>query len=520
MSKDIKYVRYFFTFFIIGLTLIFGTSIAWNTYQESRSVYEYARVEATASYNKDLLYRRWAAQHGGVYVPITAKTPPNPYLSHVPERDISTPSGKKLTLVNPAYMTRQVLEIGAEQYGVIGHITSMKPIRPQNSADEWESHALQLFETGIKEYHSIEKLKGKEYLRFVRPMIVEQSCLKCHAGQGYKLGGIRGGISVSVPMDKFNTIKTMHIRNLVATHSIVYLLILIFTIWGYRRLILEMKNKNQVQLKVLKNEADLQKQNYEYMMLNEEYRSQNEQLQLALEKAEESDRLKASFLQNISHEIRTPLNAIVGFSSLLEKPELPSYKKQHFTNIIINSSSQLLSIVTDILTISSLETKQAKLNIRQHNINQIIREIYFSFEAQAKTQNIAFEMELALDDMYASMPTDKAKLSQIISNLVSNAFKFTTEGSVRMGYRSNNKHLEFYVKDSGIGIEQNLKGKIFEHFRQADLSLNRKYGGTGLGLSISKAFVELLGGHIWVESELEKGSAFYFTLPFKTPTNE
>jgi len=172
-----------------------------------------ARLEAIASYNKDTVYRRWATMHGGVYVPITAETPSNPYLN-VPEHDISTPSGKRLTLVNPAYMTRQVHELGEKQYGLQGHITSLKPLNPGNVPDSWESEALKSFEIGNSEVVSIQTIKGEPYLRLIRPFITEEGCLKCHRHQGYKVGDVRGGISLAVPMGPYLSAakrRTIHI---------------------------------------------------------------------------------------------------------------------------------------------------------------------------------------------------------------------------------------------------------------------------------------------------------------------
>jgi len=178
----------------------------------------FARIEAQASYNKDLVYRRWAAEHGGVYVPISENTPPNSYLQNIPDRDVTTPSGEKLTLINPAYMTRQVYEIASRQYGVMGHITSLKPLRPENSPDRWEENALKSFESGQKTVETITLIDGKEYFRMMFPMMTETACLKCHADQGYRVADIRGGISVSVPMHVYNDIFT----ELLPSHVVYY----------------------------------------------------------------------------------------------------------------------------------------------------------------------------------------------------------------------------------------------------------------------------------------------------------
>ncbi|KKP51232.1 MAG: PAS/PAC sensor hybrid histidine kinase [candidate division TM6 bacterium GW2011_GWF2_33_332] len=252
---------------------------------------------------------------------------------------------------------------------------------------------------------------------------------------------------------------------------------------------------------------------------NEEYKQINEELQKAKEKAEESDRLKTAFLQNMSHEIRTPLNAISGFSGLLDRPGLSVEKRKNFVSIIQNSSNQLISIISDIITISSIETKQEKQNITKVNINTIIVDLLTIFKQQAQNQNLSIYVKQELSDKQSEIYSDKTKITQILSNLISNALKFTHEGFVEFGYNLKNNELEFYVKDSGIGIKAEFHDKIFERFRQAEKSINILYGGTGLGLAISKAFVELLGGKIWVQSEIEKGAIFYFTIPY-TPVNE
>ncbi|MBL6981981.1 MAG: PAS domain S-box protein [Anaerolineales bacterium] len=180
--------------------LVIAVSLVLNTFQVHRNTEESTRIQARVAYEKDVLFRRWNAGHGGVYVQISEETQPNPYLNDIEERNISTPLGKELTLINPAYMTRQVHELQLEQNGVLGHITSLNPIRLENAPDKWEINALEAFELGELEVSSIEVLDEKKYLRLMRPLITEQGCLLCHASQGYQVGDIRGGISVSVPM--------------------------------------------------------------------------------------------------------------------------------------------------------------------------------------------------------------------------------------------------------------------------------------------------------------------------------
>lgn len=245
-------------------------------------------------------------------------------------------------------------------------------------------------------------------------------------------------------------------------------------------------------------------------------KEKNEELTIAWRKAEESDRLKTAFLANMSHEIRTPMNAIIGFSEILLRPNLSQEKYAFFGNIINEACMQLLSVVNDVIDISKIETNQISIFEDNININETIKRVanIFSRSAEKKKNTILFD--LALPDEFAFIRTDETKFSQIINNLISNAIKFTENGEITLGYKIANNRIDCFVKDTGIGISKENHHVIFERFRQVETSDSRKYGGTGLGLSISKAFVELMGGDIWVESELGKGSEFHFSLPLKT----
>jgi PAS domain S-box-containing protein len=234
----------------------------------------------------------------------------------------------------------------------------------------------------------------------------------------------------------------------------------------------------------------------------------------AKEKAEENDRLKTAFLHNVSHEIRTPMNAIIGFSALLNEPDTTEADRNQFIDIIFQSGSQLLSIINDIVDIANIESGQAKINIKAMDLNSSLRSLNEQFSYKEQANIISINLKPGLSDEDAKIMTDSTKLIQILSNLINNATKFTKEGQIDFGYTLKDGFIEFFVKDTGIGIPPEHHEKIFERFFQVDNVISRKFGGTGLGLSICKAYVELLGGRIWLKSRPGEGTTFRFTLPY------
>jgi PAS domain S-box-containing protein len=231
-------------------------------------------------------------------------------------------------------------------------------------------------------------------------------------------------------------------------------------------------------------------------------------------KAEESDRLKTAFLHNISHEIRTPMNAIIGFSSLLNEPDLNEPDRQQYTEIIFQSSNQLLSIINDIVDIANIESGQVKVRLARTDLNFSLRSLDGQFSYSGKHFRIPITLLTGLPDEKAIIMTDNTKLIQILSNLINNSIKFTRKGSIDFGYELKGDFLEFFVRDTGIGIPPDSLSKIFDRFYQVDRTVSRQFGGTGLGLSICKAYTELLGGTISVTSEPEKGTVFFVTIPY------
>ena len=235
---------------------------------------------------------------------------------------------------------------------------------------------------------------------------------------------------------------------------------------------------------------------------------------LEKERAEESDRLKTAFLHNISHEIRTPMNAIVGFSSLLGEPDITKEQQASFITTIQQSCDHLLSIISDIVSISNIEAKSVHINVCRTDLNSMLKRLYNQFIPQASDRNISFHYETSLENDKSVIQTDSTKLFEILSNILCNAFKFTSHGEIAFGYILKDQFLEFYISDTGIGIPPDQLTKIFDRFYQVKNDFSRLNEGTGLGLAICKSYVELLGGKIWVTSVPGKGSVFYFTIPY------
>jgi len=274
-----------------------------------------------------------------------------------------------------------------------------------------------------------------------------------------------------------------------------------------------------------KRAAELFIANVELDFQNTEKGKRAAELIISMEKAVESDRLKSAFLANMSHEIRTPMNGILGFTELLKNPNLTIEKKEYYISIIEKSGMRLLNIINDILSISKIESGQMEVFISETNVNEQIEYIYNFFKPEAERKEIQISFKNNLPGEKSIIKTDKEKIYAILTNLVKNALKFTKTGSIEIGYHVIEKlnattQLEFFVKDTGVGIRSEQLKIVFERFRQGSESLNRTYEGAGLGLTISKAFIEMLGGKIWIESEFGIGSTVYFTIPYNDEQEE
>jgi len=263
----------------------------------------------------------------------------------------------------------------------------------------------------------------------------------------------------------------------------------------------------------------LEASNQQLLATEQHLKAVSSDLKSSLEKATESDRLKSSFLSNMSHEIRTPMNGILGFTGLLKKPQLTGGQMKKYIGIIELSGKRMLSTINDIIDISKIEAGHVDVHLSIVSVVKVLKEQFDFFKNESQQKGIELLYVSPLAESKANIQCDKYKLEGILINLIKNAIKYTEQGTITFGYslqtNGNNQFLEFYVKDTGIGIPSDRIHAIFKYFEQADIEDTRALAGSGLGLAISKAYVKMLGGKIWVISKENEGSTFYFTIPYK-----
>jgi signal transduction histidine kinase/CheY-like chemotaxis protein len=416
-------------------------------------------------------------------------------------------------------MTRQVSELAKKYNATRFHITSLDPIRPQNKPDYWEANMLNSFENGVIDTIELINWHNEQYYRYMAPLEIREACLKCHADQGYELGDIRGGISVSVKAEKYLASSNALKQNIWVFHGLI-LIIGLSVIYFISRYI----NKNY--LKLIKKAVQLENYEEELSVQNEELLSHQDQIikqkdiaEKAKEKAELASQYKSIFLANMSHEIRTPLNGIIGFTNiLLEQGDLNEVQKDQI-DTIKNSGDNLIAIVNDIIDYSKIEANQLELEEAHLNLFNLINETLKMLSFKAKRKGIELHSNIH-PDIPSWIIGDSVRIKQVLINYLNNAIKFTHQGFVELDVvpaeiKGKNIKIKFSVIDTGIGISLSNQSKIFTDYAQAEKSTARKYGGSGLGLAISKRLAKLMNGEVGFESVENSGSTFWFTGRYK-----
>lgn len=314
----------------------------------------------------------------------------------------------------------------------------------------------------------------------------------------------------------FQTSKTLLLITVISFMLGMVAYLMYARVWIYQPLNLItriLESENSTSIKKLQQSAG----EFSYIgVLFEDYFNQRKTLELAKQKAEESDKLKSAFLSNIAHEIRTPMHGILGFADMLKTASLSPEQMQEYITIIEKSSARMLNTITDLIEISRIESGQTEVNLSLVNVDGQLDSMYAIFKPEADKKGVHLVINTGSEIEESHIRTDRDKLDTIFTQILKNAIKYTKKGFIEISYVHKGAFIEYSVEDTGIGIEKDKQQAIFGRFTQADNSLSKIYEGAGLGLSITKAYVEMLGGTIWVESEPGKGSTFYFTLPVES----
>jgi signal transduction histidine kinase len=477
---------------ILAWTAVIGVLFSLNIYREKQQTLEFAVVQARSALNKDLTYRRWNASYGGVYVPVTEKSQPNSYLT-IQNREVETMTGVQLTLINPAYMTRQVHEMGMQQYGERGHITSLDPIRPQNAADEWETEALKSFEVKPEEVRTVLSIDGVQYLRLMIPLTTEEDCLKCHGAQGYKVGDIRGGLSVSVPL-------TPYLESYVSNTWKTFLGYGLLWSLGVGSIFVAAHSAGRQVDEQMRIEEEIRQINAN---LEQRVEERTRDLGVVQEKLVRQEKLAVlgQLAAGVGHELRNPLGVISNAVYFLKIAQPGVNEKiKEYLDIVEKQVYLSDKIVNDLLGFTRIQST----NGEPVSMPVLICQTLERFRVPDGV-NVETDLPANLPQAYA----DPQHVIQILGNLILNACQSMPHGGrLVISSRVQCDMVCVTVSDTGVGISPENMGRLF------DPLFTTKPKGIGLGLAVSRGLMEANGGRIEVQSEDGKGSTFmaYFPL--------
>lgn len=524
-------------FWVTGIawTVVLAGAFVWQVHSVRSMNWEMAQREARANFNKDQAFRFWAAGHGGVYVPITERTPPNPKLAHVKERDIETPSGRKLTLMNPAYMVRQLNEQFRELYGVVGHITSTRLMREENAPDAWERDALAQFEKGVTEVISVAEIDGQPYLRLMQPMFIQESCLKCHEHQGYSVGDVRGGVSAAVPLTPY--LDNMRAGAWLASGSIggIWLLGLAGLVVSHRRLYRDALERLHAEEAVRTLNAELEtrveRRTEELRTANEALRTSLDHLHRAQDQLVQTEKMAAlgELVAGVAHEINAPVGIGVTAASHLELKtrELDALhrsgklKRSDLENYLLTATDSCNALLSNlnraadlIRSFKQVAVDQSAHERREFRVKEYLEGVLLSLRPKLKKTRHKLTLEcpgqLAIDNYPGA-------LSQVITNLVINSlvhgFAAKEEGHIDITVTDEGDHILLRYADDGCGMDEHQLRRLYEPF----FTTRRNEGSSGLGMHIVFNLVtQRMRGSIQCESAPGRGTIFTLWIP-KSP---
>jgi len=507
-------------------TLSLVGSFGWLRHQERCNLLEIARAEARVAFEKDVLYRQWSASHGGIYVSVDADTPPNPYLAHLPERDVVTPSGRVLTLMNPAYMTRQVFELAnKDKLTVRGHLTSLRPLRPENAPDPWERRALLAFAKGEKEFSEQVTTGGEPSMRLMRPFFMEQGCLKCHASQGYRLGDLRGGISVSVPLSAFAGYEGKLASGAALTHAALWLFGLGVLFAGHRTLAKDITRRLLAQQRLHEQALLLEQEIAERQRAEESLQRQALVLREEIKEREQAEeqlrhaqKLEAigQLAGGIAHDFNNILTVIVGHGNLMEMSLKGDDPLRERLRPIMSAAEKAAQLTHSLLTFSRKQVMRSQLADLNDIVQGVNRLLVRVIGENIRLQTVLSETPLCVN-------ADRGQLEQVLMNLITNGRdalfnggEITVQtgltsvaGSAGAGCPAPGVYALLTVTDTGVGMDEETRKRVFEPF----FTTKEPGKGTGLGMAIVHGIITQHGGFVEVDSAPGRGTSFKVYLP-------
>jgi signal transduction histidine kinase len=526
-------LRIFSLLLAAGWTACIAFSLWYNIEQVRKHAVDSARIQARTVLDKDM-----DALYNGLYTQDAAQIPPPPGRAlDSPADDLETLNRFEEVLagLNPAFMAIIMHEMGNRSRNAMGHITSRTPINSRNAPDAWESQALALIEkreatrrarvaeSGEPEASTLTETRAAgevaaavrveevDYIRLMRGLKTEDSCLSCHTSQGYVPGELCGGISVAVPVAPYLSAAREAEKTIILSLALLWCAGLVGIGVCLHHISRDMRVRYAAEHALAALAANLEQRVAE----------RTEELRVRTTEAEEANRVKSSFLSRMSHEMRTPMNAIIGMTGIAKASPVPA-KKEDCLDRIQDAANHLLGVINDILDMSKIETGKLELFFDEFSLPELINRAVrlFSFKIGEKKQTVIIDLD---EKLPRSIISDEQRITQVLANLVSNAVKFTPEqgtitvSAAREAENNNLCLIRIAVSDTGIGISPEVQGRLFRPFEQADAGSARRFGGTGLGLALSKYIVELMRGDLRVESVIGKGSTFSFSFTAELP---
>lgn len=514
----------------IVLLIVMGATLAVIAKRHEQLIMEQTRIQAKALFQQIVITRRWVSDHGGVFVEKLPWVSPNPYLKS------PTMAGRDAKLYvrkNPAMVTKELSRYAQKEGLYSFHITSLFLMNPENAPDDFERKAL--VEFGAKkatDAAKIEKIGGADFFRYMEPLYVEEACLECHRSQGYKVGDVRGAISVTIPMEYTLSVMASDRKYMIlgGVAAVTLLMIVLFMITrnmvinpisSIRAHMLDFSKKGRADVSVLKTGDEIEDLSRSFVDMARSIEDYHDCLQEKItaatreliEKNEALDRMnknKSGFIAKISHELRTPLTSIKGAMDYLsmrlsmhgegDEDDLPV-----FFDVIKKNAERLIRLVNNVLDYERIELGAFEMHFYEVNLRDVFDEVITGFRSEALEKKVA----IRLDAEDVLVQADEDRIKQVMVNLLSNALNFSPESSeIAVSLSAKDDHALVSVTDSGSGIPEPEQQQIFRQFYTRGVK-----NGTGLGLAICRGIVEAHGGRIDVRSEPGGGSTFYFWIP-------